>query len=61
MMIHTQTTKFALVVFILKQLSDYLHTFPTWVLLIKAANAETRATLCDGEEPVCERMQDRHR
>ena len=27
----------------------------------KAVNAEVRATLCDGEEPVFERMQDRHR
>ena len=27
----------------------------------KAVNAEARTTLCDGEEPVCERMQDRHR
>ena len=27
----------------------------------KAVNAEARATLCDDEEPVCERMQDRHR
>ena len=27
----------------------------------KIVNAEARATLCDGEELVCERMQDRHR
>ena len=27
----------------------------------KAVNAEAKATLCDVEEPVCERMQDRHR
>ena len=27
----------------------------------KAVNAEARATLCDGEEPMCERMQDRER
>ena len=26
----------------------------------KVVNAEERATLCDGEELVCERMQDRH-
>ena len=34
-----------------------------WLLLSvgdEAINAEARATLCDGEEPVCELMQDKH-
>ena len=44
--------------------------YSVWLLTIRsegqaigdnAINAEARATLYDGEEPVCERMQDRRR